>query len=209
MAYIKVSDSTRHEIYAIRAAFPHMSIPDSADLSDLGFLPVIEAGRPDFDPMTHALEENYIEDDDCYRQTWTVVELSPSQRAEKLAIASSTIILRIDQDVDAVYASAVGNRATEYQKAEEQARSYRAVGYSGDVPKAVAAWANATGKSAQWAADDIIATADAWHAAEDAIREQRLMCKQLARNATTDAALNLVRIQWSAFLTQIRAQLSD
>ncbi len=134
---------------------------------------------------------------------------APGRSADEFAASIADVVRQIDADTDALYATVLGLRTTEYQKAEDQARAYRAAGYVGDGPKAVAAWANATGESAQWAADDIIATADAWHTAEDAIREQRLMCKQLARNATTDATLNLVRIQWFAFLTQIRAQLND
>lgn len=148
----------------------------------------------------------------AYDGEWSVAnqEIVDSHNAlviAQLALDAAALVLQIDGDVDAIYASAVGNRATEYQKAEEQARAFRATGYEGNVPKAVASWANATGNSARWAADDIITTADAWHTAEDTIRDVRLMCKQRARNAQTEEALEMVRIQWTAFLAQIRAQL--
>lgn len=155
------------------------------------------------------LEENWVESDRA-QIGWTYVDgvfAPPAVNVPTVAEQVPVILRQIDGDVDAIYAAAVGNRATEYQKSEEQARSYRAADYAGDGPKAVTAWANATGNSARWAADDIIATADAWHTAEDTIRDVRLMCKQRARNAQTEEALEAVRIQWAAFLAQIRAQL--
>lgn len=160
-----------------------------------------------------ALPEGFVVGAYAYDGQWSVVhqDLIDALDAEIVARQAAVVaafISKIDADVDAIYAFAVGNRTTEYQKAEAQARAYRATGYEGVVPQAVASWVKATGKSAQWAADDIIETADAWHAAEDTIRDVRLACKEAARNAKTETELTEVRNQWSAFVTQMRAQLS-
>lgn len=172
---------------------------------------------PAFTPATATavdltLPEDFLPGAYAYDGGWSVVnqaliDAHNALASAQLSLAVAALVRQIDGAVDAIYASAVGNRATEYQKAEEQARSYRAADYAGDGPKAVAAWANAAGNSARWAADDIIATADAWHTAEDTIRDARLMCKQRARNAKTEEALETVRTQWTAFLAQIQAQL--
>lgn len=142
---------------------------------------------------------------------WDVLAERPpiSSVEESVAMVVKTVTQQIDMEVDAIYAFAVGNRTTEYQKAEAQARAYRAAGYGGETPNAVASWAKATGKSTQWAADDIIATADAWHTAEDTIRDVRLACKEAARNSKTEIELAAVRSQWSAFVTRMRAQLGE
>lgn len=59
---------------------------------------------------------------------------------------------------------------------------------TGTVPPTVQAWATAKAWTAQRAADDIAATAQAWESALYAIRSIRLIGKEAVRNATTDSA---------------------
>jgi hypothetical protein len=77
----------------------------------------------------------------------------------------------------------------EYVRAESQARAFKASGYpSDDVPPSVSSWADAKyrdGWTMQQAADDIIATADAWYGLLDAIRKLRLCAKEDVRHAST------------------------
>lgn len=121
--------------------------------------------------------------------------------------SSAALVKQIDADADAIYTAALGNRATEYAEAESQAQAYKDAAYAGDVPPYVKAWADATGKSAQWSADDILATTAAWRTAQAAIRAQRLAAKEAARKAEDAATLAAVATQWSAFVTAIKAQL--
>jgi len=65
-------------------------------------------------------------------------------------------------------------QAEAYLKKEEQARAYKAAGYTGAVPEFVQAEADATAATAQAAADSIIALADAMIVAgADIDRERR------------------------------------
>lgn len=119
----------------------------------------------------------------------------------------TALIRQIDIDVDAIYAAAVGNRGPEYDQAALDAQSYAAAGYAGTVPASVASWATAKGWTAQAAADDILLAAGRLAAARDAIRAQRLLRKEQARNASDDAALAAVAGAWSGFVATIRTQL--
>lgn len=135
-------------------------------------------------------------------EPWSVEEMTAFMTAQILIL-----IKAIDADADAIYAAALGNRATEYAQAEEQALAFRDLAYTGTVPAYVQSWATATGNTAQWAADNIIATSDAWRMAQIAIRAHRLDYKEQARKATTQDELDMVSATWAAFVTSIKAQL--
>lgn len=124
-----------------------------------------------------------------------------------LAESIAALIRQIDADADAIYTAALGNRATEYAEAEAQAQAFKDAGYAGAAPAYVQAWSDATGKTAQWAADDILATAAAWRAAQTSIRVNRLARKEAARKAAGVAALAPVTAAWQAFVVAIKAQL--
>jgi len=124
-----------------------------------------------------------------------------------LAESIAALIRQIDSDADAIYTAALGNRATEYAEAEAQAQAFKDAAYAGAAPAYVQAWADATGKTAQWAADDILATAAAWRAAQTSIRANRLARKEAARKAADVAALAAVTVAWQTFVVAIKAQL--
>lgn len=88
----------------------------------------------------------------------------------------------IDHTADTARALVVGDplRAEEYKTAREEAQVFAAGGYQGDVPRAVAAWA-INGRTAQQAADEILAEAAAWTEALYFIRETRLAAKEQVR----------------------------
>lgn len=114
-------------------------------------------------------------------------------------------VKKVDADADAIYAAVIGNRATEYSEAETQANAYKTAGYTGAVPAFVASWLSSNTKSlttAQAAADDILAQANAWRTAAAAIRANRLLAK---KNITTDVPTAMA--QWNGFVTVIRGQL--
>lgn len=114
------------------------------------------------------------------------------------------LLLKIDADTDAIYRAVQGERATEYLLAESDAKAYVAGGYTGTVPDSVASWAAATGNTNTWAADDIVATANAWRGAQSSIRATRLMCKEQAR---TLPDLGPVAAAWRGFVATIRQAL--
>lgn len=121
--------------------------------------------------------------------------------------ASAALIKQIDADTDAIYSAVIGQRGLEYAEAEASATAFKAAGYEGDAPESVQCWADVKGESAQWAADDILATAATWRSAQSAIRATRLAQKESARSAASLIALAQVRATWSEFIAMIRAQM--
>ncbi|MCC8342819.1 phage tail protein [Pseudomonas stutzeri] len=90
---------------------------------------------------------------------------------------------RIDLAADAARSRVAGDplRAVEYDRARIEAQAFADVGYPGDaVPRTVAAWA-INGRTAQQAADSILAEAAAYTEALYVIRETRLAAKEQIR----------------------------
>ena len=107
------------------------------------------------------------------------------------------MIAVIDTEADVARAMVVGDpvRAFEYQWAEQQALAYRQAAYSGAVPPAVSAWATAKGWTAQQAADDILAAADAFRTAMAGLRQARLVGKERVRAAPEGSAVERTAFQ--------------
>lgn len=101
---------------------------------------------------------------------------------------------------------------TEYQRAEAQARAFKAAGYPDeDVPSCVASWAKAKrrdGWTARVAADDIIATADRWYGVLDAIRELRLCAKEDVRHGANNADVTTRLDQFTSDLSNLMKGVS-
>jgi nicotinamide mononucleotide adenylyltransferase len=144
-----------------------------------------------------------------------VVEMTAQEVAEALsrvaamtpsaASIKASNIKKVDADVDAIYAAAIGNRATEYSEAELQANVFKAADYTGTVPSYVASWLASNTKgltTAQEAADDIIAQATAWRSAASAIRANRLTSKKNIIDEVPTAMQ-----QWNGFVSAIRSAL--
>ena len=130
-----------------------------------------------------------------------------TQEGPTLEMSIGSLVRQIDADADRIYTAALGSRATEYAEAEAQARLFKDSEYVGGVPDYVKAWADATAKTAQWAADSILSTAAAWRAAQTSIRVNRLTCKEAARKANSIADIYAVKSQWQNFVVAIKAQL--
>lgn len=144
-------------------------------------------------------------DDPIMADVW-VLELAPPV-VTPLATLVAAFVLKVDVDVDRIYAQAIGNRTTEYTLAEADAQAYKDAGYTGDVQASVQAWATAKGTTATWAADDILTTATNWRAAQASIRAARLLRKEQARVAADADALAVIEATWAGFVAAIRAAL--
>lgn len=93
----------------------------------------------------------------------------------------------------------------EYYRAEAEARAFTAAGYpAGAVPASVQSWATVKEWTAQQAADDIIAQADAWYGVLDLIRAARLAGKAAVDTAADNAAVDAARNAAIAQLDAIR-----
>jgi hypothetical protein len=163
-----------------------------------------------------------IEVDDAIRAAWVnyrandardgVDPLPPAAPAPvDLDALKAAAIGRTYADVDAVYDAAIGRRATEYQDAEVAARAFADAGYAGDASEYVSDYAlhNPTGEEQtnQWAAEQIIARADAFRAAQKAMRTQRFASQAALRTAATPEQLAAAQAAWDGFIAATRADL--
>lgn len=140
------------------------------------------------------------------------VELvTPEEQVDALEMMKASAIAATYADVDAVTRAAVGDRAEEYRDAEAAARAFVLAGYEGDVDESVSSYAlyNPTGQeqSNRWAADQIIARADAFRAAQKTMRTRRFAGQADIRQADSPEALALAVEAWNKFIAGIRAAL--
>ncbi|MCP1375403.1 hypothetical protein [Dyella lutea] len=111
--------------------------------------------------------------------------------AQTLPEVQAQLCQAIDAVADTVYMSIGGpspGRLAEYQQAQTEATAFKDAGYAGAVPPTVQCWATAKGWTGQQACDDILATAQQWMGALQAIRSARLLGKQSVLNAADEAS---------------------
>lgn len=98
--------------------------------------------------------------------------------------AAALLCDSVDAAADAARSRVAGDplRAVEYDRAASEAQAFADAGYPADaVPRTVAAWA-INGRTAQQAADSILAEAAAYTEALYVIRETRLAAKEQIRS---------------------------
>ena len=102
---------------------------------------------------------------------------------------------QIDAAADTARRAVAGDplRAVEYEKSAIEAQAFKSAGYPAEaVPRTVAAWAIG-GRTAQQAADSILAEAMAFNDALYLLRETRLQAKHLVRQAMTAGNVDLAQ----------------
>jgi len=117
------------------------------------------------------MADEWLEDNDP--------ELQPSS-----VEIQTDLCTQIDRAADDARRAVAGDplRAVEYDRARIEAEQFAAAGYQGNVPPMVAAWA-INGRTAQQAADNILAEAAQYNTALVQLRTVRLNAKELIRNA--------------------------
>ena len=125
---------------------------------------------------------------------WSAYQVDPQRLVEYKAKG------RYDVDYAAEmarlrYITNGAGQALVYQKKEEEARAYVVAGYPADTSSYpfVTAEINATGKTKEDAADDIVAQADAWIATGANIEEERLAGKKAVDDAVDTAGVDSAR----------------
>lgn len=104
---------------------------------------------------------------------------------EAPVVKAAALCSAIDVAADAARRAVAGDplRAVEHEKSAAEAQAFKDAGYpAGAVPRTVAAWA-IEGRTAQQAADSILAKAAAYNEALYQIREARLQAKAMVRAA--------------------------
>lgn len=86
MNYIEILSGQRTSLREIRAAHPSMSIPDGADLTDLGYALIVQTPMPELQPGESAVPGPVENVGGQWRETWTVLPPpAPDTRTTKLA----------------------------------------------------------------------------------------------------------------------------
>lgn len=109
--------------------------------------------------------------------------LIPLERPSNAQLTQQ-LIVSIDAAADTARRAVAGDplRAVEYERAASEAKGFAAANYQGEVPPMVAAWAIG-GRTAQQAADSILAEAAQYNLALVQLRTVRLTAKELIRAA--------------------------
>jgi len=146
--------------------------------------------------------------DGVWTQNWVITAIPAKEAAEVLVAAKAAFILQVDTDADKLIDDVIGNRASEYERAEKEATAYKASGYPATpVPSTVSSWATAKGWTSTQAADSIIAAATGWRTAQASLRASRLGLKESSKTAITAEALDTIKASWAAFLVELKTQL--
>jgi len=165
--------------------------------------------HPVFDPSTHKCYRDGAEFvENKWRYKWVIVTLTAEEITAKLQSRKVQTLAQINNDDNRIYADVVGNKTTEYLKAAEDARAYKAAGYPKDeVPDYVQSWADAKRWTARQACDDILLQEMMWQGAAKLIRDYRLKAKEAVKRATTITEVETAMLIWNGFVNNIRTQL--
>lgn len=126
----------------------------------------------------------------------------------QFSIRKSEALAKINYDDNKIYADVIGNKTTEYLKAAEDARAFKAAGYPENaVPDYVQSWAEAKLWTARQACDDIIMQEMLWQGAAKLIRDYRLKAKEAVKRATSIEEVDVAMTIWNTFVKNIRTQL--
>lgn len=107
--------------------------------------------------------------------------------AEDLAAAQAQLTVDIDNACSAIY-TRFGRFAMEYELREKQAQAYKDAGYSGPVPRQVAAFADRASVAYEPATNLILSQAASLRAALDALGDLRMRKFEVMLAATPQAA---------------------
>lgn len=140
-----------------------------------------------------------------YDISWAIVDQAAVTNAIKKL--SDEFIAQVDKEVDFIIKAVIGERATEYLRAEIEAKAFQDANYTGPVPSSVNADVVAKGLTPQQATIDILAAATKWRTVQSDIRLNRLTAKTNAAAATTKAQLDAVKSTWYQFVYNIKSQL--
>jgi hypothetical protein len=127
---------------------------------------------------------------------WTSVAEAAAHYSRELDAFAGTVRLRF------AFSSSIDE---EYQLTANQAQAFVDSGYTLDpVPDTVLSWADATGQTPTWAADNIIATRDLYLSAIEGVRRIRLVAKAQMAQATTAREVRAIHDYATAQLDAIQ-----
>jgi hypothetical protein len=140
--------------------------------------------------------------------TYPIIDKTQLELDSEFAERKIFLIRKFENDTDNLIREIVGERANEYEIAEQEAIIFKAAGYpENDVPDSVSSDAIASGRTNIEACDLILTIATNWRAIQTALRTNRLLSKANTKNALTVGELNTIEISWETFLIYIKQQI--
>ena len=140
-----------------------------SDLADFGVPAVAETPAPEATIEQTVTEAAPQLVGGVWTQQWEVTQAQPELVAER----RQALVESIDNACAAVY-TRVGRFAEEYKEREAQALAYKAAGYTGAVPRQVAAFSTPAGVTPTYATDLILSQAAQLRGALSALGELRM-----------------------------------
>lgn len=181
------TETLEYPIYEgdIRAAFRHStSFPATGFVPPPGYAAVDEVDPPEptLEQSVRELPPHLVEG--VWTQRWEVTQAPPELVAER----RQALVESIDNACATIY-TRVGRFSEEYKEREAQAIAFKAAGYTGETPRAVAAFSIPAGVSATYATDAILSQAALLREALAKLGELR-MKKYLIKNLPFDQAVD-------------------
>lgn len=193
------------------------AVIDSVTADENGLDPILVAPMPAADDTQMVLRDGVVQD---ALGNWVqAYKVAARFDDSEVATAFFTAALNKEKDdsiaatyvdVDQIYDLAIGRRATEYSEAEVAARAFIAdenapvsgyvSGFAQDNPTSQV-------QSNLWSAQQIIGRANAFRAAQLAMRTKRFTSQKAMRNAETATLLNEAVRDWKLFINGLRQQL--
>lgn len=93
MRYVHTEDTSVRSLDDIRAENPLMSIPDGADLSEIGYQPLSETPSPPA-PEWHMVEPGAPASNGGWHTTWVIREMTPEEKSSR----AESLIGKIERD---------------------------------------------------------------------------------------------------------------
>ena len=138
---------------------------------------------------------------------WTVDGNTPDI-STSLSDQMTLALRKTDLDTNSIYYEFIGNRATDYSMADEDALAYKNAGFSGPVPESVLSWAATNEVTPRQAAEAVLLIASQWRTAQEDIRRERLFRKKQIRIATSTQGIEDALSSWKTFVIGIRQHLN-
>lgn len=211
MEYFILETSEAVYLSQLRERFPNATFGDYPQddlLALLGVKRIVQTPAPLVTRNQKVAPDGYEEINGTYRLKWLVSDKTQPELDQMFVDAKRQALIQINNDDNKIYADVIGNKTTEYLKAAEDARAFKAAGYpENDVPDYVQSWAEAKLWTATQACDDIINQELLWQGAAKLIRDYRLKAKEAVKRATSIEEVEAAMSIWNGFVFTIRSQL--
>tara|TARA_R110000868_G_scaffold120421_4_gene319558 strand:- start:4025 stop:4657 length:633 start_codon:yes stop_codon:yes gene_type:complete len=139
--------------------------------------------------------------------TFPIIDFNQFEIDEEIIKAKQVLINKLEKDTDAFIKIVVGERSSEYEIAEKEAKEFKASDYLADIPLSISSDMLARNTTMQESCDLILLMSNNWRLLQQDLRAKRLLLKEKAKNCTTEDNLNIIRDEWNNFIDILKKQI--